>query len=112
MIIQDLEDDATFSGKGNRKGQSKGVVSLMTMIIQDLEDEIVNDGKAEAKSQADYEAAMNTATELEETLESKKANLEAIIAKHGEEKSDENKDLDENEAAERDEQAYKAKIKP
>ena len=91
---------------------SKGAVSLMTMIIQDLEDEIVNDGKAEAKSQADYEASRDTAQKLKESLEDKKVNLENIIANKGESKTDEKKDLADNEGQRDDELKYKSKIKP
>merc|ERR1719316_2669498 len=44
---EDDAPDATFSGKGNNKGKSKGILSLFDYITEDLKDEISNGRKAE-----------------------------------------------------------------
>ncbi len=54
--------EATFSDKGARKNESKGVVQLMTMLIEDLQDEIKNEGKAE--THIEYESEMDKAKKL------------------------------------------------
>merc|ERR1719364_668081 len=104
--------DATFSGKGNSKLQSKGIVSLFDYIIEDLADELANEKKAEAKSQEEYEAEMATAQKLVDDLEEKKVTLEGIIAKRKEDKEEETKDMKENNKDRDAELKYQAKIKP
>jgi len=111
-VSEDQAPEASFSGKGNRKGQSKGIVALMDMIIQDSEDEIVNDGKAEAKNQADYEGEMDTANELLKDLGAKKVSLEEIISKRKDEKTEENSDKKDNNKDRDAELKYQDKIKP
>jgi len=111
-VSEDQAPDATLSGKGNNKGQSKGVVSMMKFIIQDLEDELVNDGKAEAQNQADFEAEMKTAEDLKGDLEAKKVNLADIISKRQGEKAEENKDKKGNNKDRDAELNYKDKITP
>merc|ERR1712226_1005345 len=41
-VSEDQAPDATFSNKGSRKNETKGVLQLMTMLIEDLQDEIKN----------------------------------------------------------------------
>merc|ERR1719373_1164253 len=41
-VSADQASDATFSEKGKRKNEAKGILSLMTMIIEDANDEIKN----------------------------------------------------------------------
>ena len=60
-VSEDQAPDATFSDKGSRKNESKGVVGLMTMLIEDLQDEIKNDMKDEEETQLEYEDEMKTA---------------------------------------------------
>merc|ERR1719271_1825213 len=55
---EDDAPDATFSGKGSRKNQSKNILSLLSYIIEDLQDEVANGKKAEAKSQMEFEEEM------------------------------------------------------
>jgi len=111
-VSEDQAPEAEFSGKGNRKGMSKGIVSMMDMIIQDLEDEVSNGGKNEAKSQASYEGEMNTSDELLKNLHATESNLVDIIAKRGEEKTEENLDMGANTKDRNAEQDYKDKITP
>lgn len=111
-VSEDQAPDASFSSSDNRKGQSKGIVSLMNYIIQDLEDELVNDAKAEAQNQADYEGEMKTAEDLTADLNAKKSGLEDIIAKRNEEKTEEHKDKKGNNKDRDAELAYQEKIKP
>merc|ERR1719313_2074978 len=111
-ISEDQAPDATFSKKGNRKLESKDIVSIMTYIIQDLENEIKNEVAAEEKAQAEYEEEMATAQKLVDESEAKKVHLEEMIAKRESEKKDEIHDMKENNEDRDSELAYKAKIKP
>jgi len=111
-VSEDQAPDATFSDKGSRKNESKGVVGLMTMLIEDLQDEIKNGIKEEGETQLEYEAEMKAAKKLKEELIEKKVNLEETIAKREEDKSDEHADMSKNTGEKMDELDYKAKIKP
>merc|ERR1719331_3105114 len=104
--------DATFSGKGNSKLQSKGIVSLFDYIIEDLADELANEKKAEAKSQEEFEAELATAQKLLDDLKEKKVTLTEIIAKRQESKKEENQDKQANEGDRTAELKYVQKIKP
>merc|ERR1719473_543929 len=95
---EDAAPEFEFSDKGKRSGESKGIVSLMSMLIEDLEDEIKNGIKDEAKTQEEFEADMKAAETLKEELIEKKVNLIDTIARREEEKTDELN--------------YKAEIKP
>merc|ERR1719191_1525361 len=46
-VSADQAPDATFTSAGKSSGESKGIVSIMTMIKEDLEDEISNGVKEE-----------------------------------------------------------------
>mmetsp|Transcript_101298 Transcript_101298/g.160180 ORF Transcript_101298/g.160180 Transcript_101298/m.160180 type:complete len:307 (-) Transcript_101298:19-939(-) len=94
----DVAPEAKFSGKGNRKNQAKGIISLMTMLIEDVKAEISNEIKAEEEAQVTYEKALAAAEKLLEELKTKKVNLEEAIAKRKKEKVDEEADLKDNEA--------------
>jgi hypothetical protein len=109
---EDDAPDATFSSKGNNKLKSKGIISLFDYIIEDLSDELANEKKSEAKSQQEYEEEMATAQKLEEDLKDKKVTLEGIIAKRNDDKTEENKDMKENNKDRDAELAYEGKIKP
>merc|ERR1719261_535959 len=79
-VSPDQAPDATFSGKGSRKNESKGIISILTMIKEDLEEEIANGIKAEEMSQQEYAKAKAAALKLIATLEEKKTNLEEAKA--------------------------------
>jgi len=111
-ISEDQAPEAVFSSKGKRKNESKGIVSIMTMLIEDVADEIKNGMKAEEEAQLAYEEQMATAKKLRESLVTKKVNLEVQIAKKGEELEEEEADKKKNEGDLKDEQDYKASIKP
>jgi len=110
-VSADQAPEADFTGKGHRKGEAKGIVSILTMIIEDLDDEIKNGMKAEEEAQLEYESQMDAAKKLKEELVAKKVSLEEAIAKRGEEKEAESEDKAENQAALDDETEYKASIK-
>merc|ERR1719345_557346 len=93
---EDAAPDFEFSGKGKRSGESKGIVSLMSMLIEDLEDEIKNGIKDEAKTPEEFEADMKAAENLKEELIEKKVNLIDTIARREEEKTDEHEDMSVN----------------
>merc|ERR1719265_104279 len=80
QVDPDQAPDATFSNKGKRKNESKGIISILTMIKEDLESEIANGIKAEEMSQRDYAKAKAAALKLIETLEEKKTNLQEAKA--------------------------------
>merc|ERR1719262_1227218 len=75
-VSEDQAPDATFSDAGHRKGQSKGIISILTMLVEDLTSEIKNGIAAEDKAQAEFEKAVHTAKELIASLEERKVNLE------------------------------------
>jgi len=111
-VSQDQAPEATFSSKGARKGESKGIVSLMTMLIEDLEDEIKNGTKDEGDAQAEHEKAMDVAKKLKESLVEKKTTLEETIAKRDEERVEEHRLKGINLNDKTAELDYKAEIKP
>merc|ERR1719310_1800058 len=79
-VSEDQAPDATFSSAGKSGGESKGILSIMTMIKEDLEDEISNGVKGEKKAQAEFEAELGAAKKLIKELTLKKTNLESDIA--------------------------------
>jgi len=111
-VSADQAPDAVFSGKGERKGESKDIVSILTYIIEDLNDEIKNGMKGEEEAQVDFEAQMAAATQLHDDLLAKKVALESAIAKRNEERSLEIEDMDENHKLLQDEVNYKKSITP
>eukprot|EP00746_Dinoflagellata_sp_MGD_P154931 gnl/MRDRNA2_/MRDRNA2_85125_c0_seq1.p1 gnl/MRDRNA2_/MRDRNA2_85125_c0~~gnl/MRDRNA2_/MRDRNA2_85125_c0_seq1.p1 ORF type:complete len:717 (+),score=279.55 gnl/MRDRNA2_/MRDRNA2_85125_c0_seq1:82-2232(+) len=111
-VSADQAPDATFTSAGKSGGESKGIVSIMTMIKEDLEDEISNGVKDEGETQAKFEEQLGEANTLLEELKAKKTNLEQAI-------SDTNTEIDENEVKKEDlqgllkeEKDYLASIKP
>jgi len=108
----DQAPEADFSGKGSRKGESKGIVSILTMIIEDAEQEIKNGQEAEAASQIEFEAQKKAAEQLLADLIEKKNNLETEIARLEDEKTAEHEKKEANEADLKDETDYRAKITP
>merc|ERR1719379_2931254 len=79
-LLQDDAPDATFSSAGSRKGQNKGIVSILTMLKEDLQDEIKNGAKEEAATHAKFEAAVADAKATIARLTERKTNLEESIA--------------------------------
>merc|ERR1719335_2101361 len=111
-VSADQAPDASFTSAGKSSGESKGIVSMMTMIKEDLEDEIANGVKSEEETQAKFEEAMGNANKLLDDLRAKKMNLEQAI-------SDTNTEIDESEVVKEDTQGllkeekdYLASIKP
>merc|ERR1719335_1393336 len=111
-VSADQAPDASFTSAGKSSGESKGIVSMMTMIKEDLEDEIANGVKSEEETQAKFEEAMGNANKLLDDLRAKKTNLEQAI-------SDTNTEIDESEVVKEDTQGllkeekdYLASIKP
>jgi len=94
----DKAPQASFSGKGNRKTQSKGIVSIMTMLTQDLKAEVANEVKAEANAQLSFTKALGSAEKLLEKLGATKVSLSTAIAKRNKDRAGEQKDKKENKA--------------
>jgi len=111
MSDPDKAPDATFSDKGKRKGQSKGIVSLLTMVIEDLTAEVANETTSEADAQLTFEKALASAEKLVEDLTATKVSLEGAIAKRQGEKTSENKDKKSNEGDLSDQKKEKTSIK-
>lgn len=109
---KDDAPDVKFSNKGKRKGESKGIISLLSMIAEDLEDEVKNAEKAEDKAQEDFEDRLDMAHKQKDDLEDKKENIKDIISDHDSAKSDEHDDKDDNVADLESEMKFKADIKP
>jgi len=111
-VSADQAPEADFSSAGSSKGQSKGIVSIMTMITEDLRMEIKNGQEAEANAQLEFEASLAAAEKLVADLTTKKENLETEIARLGEEKSDEHKTKKANTKDLKSETDYRKKITP
>jgi chromosome segregation ATPase len=80
----DVAPDATFSSKNNREVESKGIISLLTMIAENLQNEISSGIKNEEAAQLDFENRLAAAKALKSDLNSKKANLDDVIAQNDE----------------------------
>jgi chromosome segregation ATPase len=104
--------DAKFSDAGNRKNQSKGIISILTMLIEDLQAEIKNGVKDEVAAQGEFEKNVDSAKALIEQLEEKKANLEEDKASTEEKLSDEHEDMKMNSENLETNEDYKKKITP
>eukprot|EP00929_Paragymnodinium_shiwhaense_P111682 TRINITY_DN79_c0_g1_i1.p1 TRINITY_DN79_c0_g1~~TRINITY_DN79_c0_g1_i1.p1 ORF type:complete len:597 (-),score=287.23 TRINITY_DN79_c0_g1_i1:113-1765(-) len=111
-VSADQAPDAVFSGKGKRKNESKGIVSIMTMITEDLYAEIKKGEEDEAAAQVEFEKQLKAAETLVEDLTLKKDNLETEIARLGEEKAAEEETKQVNSDDLKDEEEYRAKITP
>ena len=111
-VSEDQAPDASFSDKGSRKNESKGIVSLIKMIQEDLVSEVANGKKAEAEMQMDFEKALKAAKTLKSELIDKKDELSDIIAKTNNEKIDEEDDKSKNTGDLKDEDDYKADLPP
>merc|ERR1719271_2397430 len=79
-VSEDQAPDATFTDGGKSAGESKGIVSIMTMLKEDLEDEVKNGIKNEEESQTTYANQRSAAEKLIASLEEKKTNLEEAKA--------------------------------
>merc|ERR1719310_553000 len=76
----DAAPDATFSSAGKSGGESKGILSIMTMLKEDLEDEITNAVKMEKENQFYFERSVKAAHQLLKELKDKKETLHGQIA--------------------------------
>jgi len=76
----DAAPDASFSSAGKSGGESKGIISLMTMLKEDLEDEVTNAVKMEKENQFYHERAVKEAHTLLDELANKKETTEQHIA--------------------------------
>eukprot|EP00747_Dinoflagellata_sp_TGD_P151986 gnl/TRDRNA2_/TRDRNA2_177258_c4_seq21.p1 gnl/TRDRNA2_/TRDRNA2_177258_c4~~gnl/TRDRNA2_/TRDRNA2_177258_c4_seq21.p1 ORF type:complete len:701 (+),score=241.17 gnl/TRDRNA2_/TRDRNA2_177258_c4_seq21:38-2140(+) len=109
---KDQAPDATLSDAGSRQKQSTGIVQLISIIMEDLQTEIKDGKEAEAQAQLDFEESVKKAKALREDLVVKKKELSDIIAKKDVEKIDENEDWLSNSADLKDEEDFRAEIKP
>merc|ERR1719399_603791 len=73
-ISEDQAPDATFSHKGHRKNESKGIISIIQMIIEDLGVEIKTGIAEEDQAQAEFEKQLAAAQKLQAELEEKLIN--------------------------------------
>merc|ERR1719258_881583 len=76
----DAAPDASFSSAGKSGGESKGILSIMTMLKEDLEDEITNAVKMEKENQFYFERSIREAHTLLKELKEKKSSIELNIA--------------------------------
>merc|ERR1719253_2346066 len=111
-VSADQAPDASFSGKGSHKGESKGIVSILTMIIEDLDDEIKNGMKSEEEAQVEYEGMRDAGLALKEELSIKVDSLTQAISKRNAEKTNENEVKRVNNVDLKDEEDYVAEITP
>lgn len=106
------EPDATFSGKGDRKLEAKGIVGMLEMIAQDLEAEVSGSVKAEAVNQLDFESRLAAAETLKEELTKRRNNLDEALALNHEQTLDESDLQSENEQKLETEKQTETDLKP
>jgi predicted nucleic acid-binding Zn-ribbon protein len=111
-VSEDQAPDASFTSAGKSGGESKGILSIMTMIKEDLEDEIKNGVKNEKRTQGAFENQLNAAKKLVEDLTLKKTNLESDISSTNDEINDTTVAKEDNEGLLHEEREYLASIKP
>mmetsp|Transcript_91766 Transcript_91766/g.186837 ORF Transcript_91766/g.186837 Transcript_91766/m.186837 type:complete len:645 (+) Transcript_91766:3-1937(+) len=104
--------EAEFSGKGHRKYESKGILSLLANIIEDLEGEVASAQRAEAKAQLAWEAEDKAAKASLDALEAHRVDLVVTLARLAEEKTQELKTLDGIKTDIQGEVDYRKSIKP
>jgi len=104
--------DIEFSGKSARVPQAKGIISVLTMVIEDLNEEIQNSMMAEQEAQLEFERMYEAAEELSKSLGAKKVQLEGMIARDGDTKSQEETSKLSNEALLQDQEEYRKGIEP
>merc|ERR1719248_283272 len=75
-VSEDQDPTTEFKGMDSNKGESRGILSMMTMIKEDLEAEIKHGKETEAASIEAYQTAKKAAEKVKEDLETKKTNLE------------------------------------
>merc|ERR1719217_1220291 len=96
-ISQDQAPDATFSDKGKRKNESKGIISIITMLLEDLKAEVSNGVKDEVAAQTEFEKSVKAAKKLIADLTAKKDDLEDDKAEQEEKQAAEEETKAENE---------------
>merc|ERR1719456_1097924 len=79
-VSEDQAPDASFSSGDKSAGESKGIVSIMTMLKEDLEDEVANGVKSEEAAQTEFQRQRDAANKLIASLEEKNTNLKEAKA--------------------------------
>lgn len=79
-VSEEQAPDATFSDKGHRSKESKGIISTITMIKTDLENEIKQSIENERESQEEYQSQVDDLNALIDNLNTEQINLEETIA--------------------------------
>merc|ERR1719356_989175 len=93
----DEPPETTFSDKGSRKTESKGIISLLNVIVDDLRREISTGKSAEEAAQLDYEKSRAAAAAVKKQLEDTITNLKGFIASQKSDITAEEKAKGENE---------------
>lgn len=104
--------DAIFSDKAKRKGQTKGILTLMQYLLEDAKNEIINDATAEEKSVANFNEEKKAAETLIAELKTATTELASQIAGISAAMNNEQNIKADNEKEKTDEEAYLAKITP
>jgi len=109
---KDRMPDTTFTDAGKSKGESKGIIGILTMLKEDLQDEIKNGVKNEVQAQTDYEQALGKANAALKSLRSKAVDLRGAIAVTNSAIDENNQAKENNENSLEEEKEYLASIKP
>merc|ERR1719252_116842 len=109
---QDPPPDASFSDAGKSKGESKGIVSILTMLKEDCEDEIANGVKAEAEDQSAFEDAVKKIKATLKRLDEKKTSTKDSMATNEQSSDDTEDQKDDAKQLKTDDEEYLSEIKP
>lgn len=104
--------DLTFSDKGKRKYEAKGVVAILTQLIEDLQVDLSNAVKDEESAQVEYEKQYAAAVDLQAALATKKTNLDIAIAQRMQEETQETAKQQGSKSDLDGQNAYRAQIEP
>jgi len=79
-VSEDQAPDASFSSGDKSAGESKGIISILTMLREDTLDEVKNGIKAEDEAEATYQDQKKAAKTLIKDLNAKVTDLEGSVA--------------------------------
>jgi len=100
-VDQDKAPETTFSGGGARKGESTGLIAILSMLKEDVEKEIKTGRAEDAAAQTDYakdrsamQATLDASNASKVQTETELANLQGKIASYDEYKQQKGNELD------------------
>merc|ERR550514_799853 len=111
-LVQKPPPDATFKKSTNRKYESKGIISILSMVVEDLQAGMKTAMQDEEKAQLKFEEMLASAKKLANELKEKKTNLEGAIEGVTADITTEGDTKKDNEGSKKDEEKLREEIEP